>query len=432
MPWFSHTAAESSWPEVDKLVDQAMDEARSRLTRTPKRVLLLPPDITRMHSGSGRITERLYHALAQEAEVHVIPTLGQHIAHSPEQNRQMFGEIPEDRIHAHDWRGGCVSVGEIGADDVQRLSNGAADWAIPMELNSMLMREPWDWIINVGHVVPHEVLGFANGNKNYFIGLGGKETICTSHMMAACCGIENNLGTLVTPTRAVFDLAEDKFLGGLPDFYFQVVMRRTDDGRLVHSGVHVGDDRETYLSAARQSQAENITLLDEPAKKVVCVMQGDEFFSTWVANKAVYRTRMAIADDGELIILAPGLKRFGEQPEVEQLIRKYGYRGTPNTMQHYQSESGADLREMAHAAAHLIHGSSEGRFRITYAPAEVSREDIETVGYNYADLAEMQQKYLPADGREAWQQTADGEDYFFVPTPSIGLWATREKLAARG
>ena len=172
MPWFSHTAAEISWPEVDKLVDQAMDEARSRLTRTPKRVLLLPPDITRMHSGSGRITERLYHALAQEAEVHVIPTLGQHIAHSPEQNRQMFGEIPEDRIHAHDWRGGCVSVGEIGADDVQRLSNGAADWAIPMELNSMLMREPWDWIINVGHVVPHEVLGFANGNKNYFIGLG--------------------------------------------------------------------------------------------------------------------------------------------------------------------------------------------------------------------------------------------------------------------
>ncbi len=431
MPWFSHTADEVAWPEIDELTDRAIAEARSRLGSSPKRVLLLPPDITRMHSGSGRITERLFRTLSQEAEVHVIPTLGQHLPHTPEQNRQMFGEIPEAQIHPHDWRGGCVTVDEVSAQDVKRLSNGAADWAIPIELNTMLMRDNWDWIINIGHVVPHEVLGFANGNKNYFIGLGGKETICTSHMMAACCGIENNLGTLVTPTRAVFDLAEDQLLGELPDFYFQVVMRRANDGRLVHSGVHVGDDRETYLAAARQSQAENITLLDEPAKRVVCVMQGDEFFSTWVANKAVYRTRMAIADDGELIILAPGLKRFGEQPEVETLIRKYGYRGTPHTMQHYQSEAGADLREMAHAAAHLIHGSSEGRFRIIYAPGHVARADIETVGYEYADLAEMQAKYLPADGREGWQKTADGEDYFFVPTPSIGLWATQQRMNAR-
>lgn len=432
MPWFSHTAAEITWPEIESLVDRTIAEARQRLTAKPKRVLLLPPDITRMHSGSGRITELFYNKLQAEGELHVIPTLGQHIPHTPEQNRQMFGRIPEERIHAHDWRNGCLHVGQVSADDVQRLSGGAADWAIPIELNAMLMSEAWDWIINIGHVVPHEVLGFANGNKNYMIGLGGKETICTSHMMAACCGIENNLGTLVTPTRATFDLAEDAYLQGLPDLYVQVVMHRAADGRLVHSGVHVGDDRETYLAAARQSQGENITLLDQPAKKVVCVMQGDEFFSTWVANKAVYRTRMAIADDGELLILAPGLKRFGEQPEVETLIRKYGYCGTPAAMTHYASPAGGDLREMAHAAAHLIHGSSEGRFRITYAPGHVSQADIETVGYGYADLAEMSRRYLPADGREGWQRTADGEDYFFVPTPSIGLWATRERMARRG
>ncbi|MDA7978197.1 MAG: lactate racemase domain-containing protein [Pirellulales bacterium] len=431
MLWFSHTAEEISWPEVDKLLGRVIAEARGRLGPSPKRVLLLPPDITRMHSGAGKITERLYRALAAEAEVHVIPTLGQHIPHTPQQNRQMFGEIPEERIHAHDWRGGCVRVGEISSAEVKRLSGDAADWAIPIELNTMLMQEAWDWIINVGHVVPHEVLGFANGNKNYFIGLGGKESICTSHMMAACCGIENNLGTLVTPTRAAFDLAENELLRDLPDLYVQIVMRRAADGRLVHSGLHVGDDRETYLAAARQSQAENITLLDQPAERVVCVMQEDEFFSTWVANKAVYRTRMAIADGGELIILAPGLKRFGEQPEVEAIIRKYGYRGTANTMRNYESAAGTDLREMAHAAAHLNHGSSEGRFRIVYAPGHISRDDIETVGYQYADLAAMQNKYLPADGREGWQQTNNGEDYFFVPTPSIGLWATREKMEMR-
>ena len=176
--------------------------------------------------------------------------------------------------------------------------------------------------------MPHEVLGFANHNKNYFIGLGGKDLICASHMAAACCGIENNLGNLITPVRACFNRAENEFLGHLPDLYVQVVLARNQRGKLVHTGVYVGDDLETYLAAARQSREENITLFDEPIDKIVCVMQGDEYFSTWVANKAIYRTRMALADGGELIVIAPGLKRFGEQPEVDAFIRKYGYVGT--------------------------------------------------------------------------------------------------------
>ena len=251
------------------------------------------------------------------------------------------------------------------ADFVKEVCEGAADWPIPVVLNRMLMEEQWDLIINVGHVVPHEVLGFANHNKNYFIGLGGKEMICAAHMAAACCGIENNLGTLVTPVRACFNKAEDDYLGHLPDVYVQIVMARNAQGELVHTGLYVGDDLETYLEAARQSREQNITVLEEPLKKVVCVMQGDEFYSTWVANKAVYRTRMALADGGELVIIAPGLKRFGEQPEVDAIIRKYGYCGTPKVMEDYRRDP--VLQDFAHATAHLIHGSSEGRFTITYA-----------------------------------------------------------------
>jgi nickel-dependent lactate racemase len=463
MPWITERAAEISWDRLQRLMEQTVVEARRRICARPKRVLLLPPDITRMHSGAGRLTEVLYNLLAGEAEVHVIPTLGQHVSHTPEENWQMFGSIPNERIHAHDWRGGSVPVGAIPGRFVDEATQGAADWPIPIMLNRMLMEEPWDLIINIGHVVPHEVLGFANHNKNYFIGLGGKDLICAAHMAAACCGIENNLGNLVTPMRACFNRAEDEFLGHLPDLYVQVVLAHKERGagsgeravgsgpandslpgtrqpvlpgagsapssQLVHTGVYVGDDLETYLAAARHSREENITVFDEPVQKIVCVMQGDEFFSTWVANKAVYRTRMALADGGELVIIAPGLKRFGEQPEVDDFIRKYGYIGTPRVMELFHKN--ADMQDLAHATAHLMHGSSEGRFTITYAPGYLTRAEIEGVNFRYADIGEAIARYRPERCTQGWNTSAEGERFYFIPTPSAGLWATRDKLFNR-
>ncbi|NQT36942.1 MAG: DUF2088 domain-containing protein [Planctomycetes bacterium] len=429
MPWFSEKSERITAQRVEELMAQTAAEARSRICAEPKRVLLLPPDITRAHSGVGRMTELLYNQFCDEADVHVIPTLGQHVPHTPEENRRMFGAIPNERIHAHDWRDGSVPVGELSAEYVTEVTGGAADWAIPVVINRMVMEEQWDLIINVGHVVPHEVLGFANHNKNYFIGLGGKDAICASHMAAACCGIENNLGTLITPLRACQNKAEEQYLGHLPDLYVQVVMARNADDELVHTGVFVGDDLDTYLDAARLSREQNITILDEPLDKIVCVMQADEFVSTWVANKAVYRTRMAMADGGELIIIAPGLKRFGEQEEVDQFIRKYGYCGTPKVMEQYRTN--ADMQDLAHATAHLIHGSSEGRFTITYAPKDLTREEIEGVCFQYADLDETLAKYPPDQLKEGFNTLESGERIFFIPTPSAGLWATREKLYER-
>jgi nickel-dependent lactate racemase len=428
MPWITERATSLPRTRIQQLLVETIAQARQRICAKPKRVLLLPPDITRMHSGTGWITEILYQMLQDEADVHVIPTLGQHEPHTREQNAQMFGSIPHEKIHAHDWRNGCVHVGDLPASYVKEATGGVADWAFPIWLNRSLMQDKWDLIINVGHVVPHEVLGFANHNKNYFIGLGGKELICKSHMAAASCGIENNLGNLVTPVRKCFNKAEEDFLGGLPDLYVQIVMARDPKGNLVQTGFHVGDDLDTYLDAARQAREQNITVFDKPLDKVVCVMQGDEFFSTWVANKAVYRTRMAIADGGELIIIAPGLKRFGEQPEVDAFIRKYGYVGTPKVMDLYRQN--ADMEDLAHATAHLIHGSSEGRFKITYAPGHVSREDIERVNFNYMDINEAIRRY-PIDRLHEGHNEIAGDKFYFIPTPSAGLWATKDKLYNR-
>jgi nickel-dependent lactate racemase len=426
MPWFQLQAESISRVEVEQACQRLLDEARSRITKDLRRVLLLPPDLTRAHSGAGWITETLYHLLPKSCDIHVIPTLGQHVPHTEAENKWMFGTIPHERIHAHDWRGGIVHVGTIPADLVKETTDGKADWEIPVDLNTSLMEESWDLIINIGHVVPHEVLGFANHNKNYFIGLGGKETICASHLAAGVYGIENNLGNLITPLRACYNWAEDKFLGRLPDVYFQVVMKRDPQNKLVHTGVFVGDDLETYLQAARLSRDVNITTFDQPIKKIVAHMQGDEFRSTWVANKAVYRTRMAMADGGELLIIAPGLERFGEQPDVDALIRKYGYAPTVEVLDLYKKN--ADLQDLAHGTAHLIHGTSEGRFTIRYAPGHLSRADIEQVKFAYADYQEAVQRYPLDQLKEGFNTMPDGEEIFYISTPSAGLWSTKERL----
>lgn len=426
MSWFTHEAPSISRDTIRDLCQRLLDEAQTRLGCPLNRVLLLPPDLTRAHSGAGWITEIFYHLLPATAQVYVIPTLGQHVPHTAADNTWMFGSIPHDRILVHDWRNGVTPLGEIPADFVAHATGGKADWAMPICLNSTTVDQPWDLIINIGHVVPHEVLGFANHNKNYFIGLGGKDTICASHLASAVYGIENNLGNLLTPVRRCFNEAEDRFLAKLPDVYFQVVMDRDPSGALVHTGVYVGDQLDTYLTAARASREQNITVLDKPVKKIVAVMQADEFRATWVANKAVYRTRMAMADGGELLIIAPGVERFGEQPDVDALIRKYGYCGTDTALALYKQN--ADMQNLAHATAHLLHGSSEGRFTIRYATDKLTADELHSVHYQHTSVANALARYNPEKLTEGFNTLPDGEEIYFISTPSAGLWATRERL----
>ena len=425
MAWFFENKTELNKEEIKTLVLKSATECLNRICKNPKKVLLLPPDITRAHSGAGWITELFYNYFAQMADVYVIPTLGQHVPHTIEQNKWMFGSIPESKILKHDWKKDGKKLGTIPADYVEKITQGRANWEIPISINRTVLEGNWDLIINVGHVVPHEVLGFANHNKNYFIGLGGKDTICASHMAAACYGIENNLGLLVTPLRHCYNKAENEFLSHLPHVYIQVVMAYNKEGNLVHTGFYCGDDLDTYLLAAKQSMAENITIVP-PLKKVVAIMQGDEFFSTWVANKAVYRTRKAMADGGELIIIAPGLKRFGEQDEVDKIIRKYGYSGTEKVVKHWKENE--ELQDLTHATAHLIHGSSEGRFKITYAPGHMTKDEIEMVNFSYLDYNKAIEIYTPDKLKNGFNTLANGEEIYFISTPSAGLWTTKEKL----
>jgi hypothetical protein len=166
-------------------------------------------------------------------------------------------------------------------------------------------------------------------------------------------------------------------------------------------------------------------MLDQPLRKAVVYLDPHEFHSTWLGNKAVYRTRMALADGADLIILAPAVKEFGEDRTIDALIRKYGYRGTPATLDAVAKNP--DLAADLSAAAHLIHGSSEGRFTITWCPGHLTREEVEGAGFAYSDLPEMLRRYDPAKLAHGFN-TVDGEEVFFVANPGLGLWAHRDRF----
>lgn len=406
-----------------EMMGRLVNEAGKRFNRPIKKVLLLPPDITRYHSGAGKITNMLYHILGAGCHVDVIPTLGQHVPHTREENQWMFGDIPENCFHVHDWKSSCTLLGEISKEFVQYVTNGRADWPIPVEVNKAVTGGGYDLVVNIGQIAPHEVLGFANHNKNYFIGLGSKSTICASHIMAAAYGIEDNLGQIVTPLRGCYFMAERDYLKNVPDVYVLVVKTYNHEGELHTTGMYIGEDTGTYLAAARYTKEHTIHVFDKSLKKVVCMMDGSEFKSTWVANKAIYRTRKVIADGGELLIIAPGVERFGEQKEVDHLIRKYGYKGTPNTLKAYNNDK--ELQELGHAAAHLIHGSSEDRFKITYAPGKLISEEITGVGFDYMDIQKAINTYHPNKLKNGLNKV-NGEEIYFIPSPSLGLWTAKE------
>jgi len=198
------------------------------------------------------------------------------------------------------------------------------------------------------------------------------------------------------------------------------------EGKLSVRGLFVSDDGSGFDRGAALSLQVNFNMLDEPLGKVVVYLDPGEFKSLWLGNKSIYRTRMALADGGELIVLAPGVKEFGEDPEIDRLIRKYGYRGTPAALAAVKAD--AELRNNLGAAAHLIHGSSEGRFRITYCPGHLPREAIESVNFHYADLKPMMARYDPARLKDGWNVMPDGEKIFFISNPALGLWAYRGRF----
>ena len=394
-------------------------EALAKLGKR-KKVLAVPPDFTRFHSKAGELTEMVWEFYGDKL-TDVLPALGTHTAMPDHQIATMFGKTPRELFRVHDWRNDIVTLGEVPGEFMREVSEGKLDYAWPAQVNKLLRDGGHDLILSIGQVVPHEVVGMANGSKNIFIGTGGVMGIHRSHFLGAVYGMERMMGHADTPVRRVLNYASEHFGKLLPQIvYVQTVVNKNAQGDLVMRGMYIGDDNECFERAAELSLKCNFLMMDREIKKAVVYLDPHEFHSTWLGNKSIYRTRMALADDAELIVLAPGVKEFGEDKQIDVLIREYGYCGTPATLEAVKTD--ADLAGNLSAAAHLIHGSSEGRFTIRYCPGHLTREEIEGVHFAYGDLAEYAAKYNPEKMADGWN-VVNGEEIFFISNPGLGLWA---------
>ena len=389
--------------------------------KNPKKVLILPPDYTRLYSGAGRITAIYYEILKNSCEIDVMPALGTHVPMTREECEAFFcGVVPFEKLIVHNWREDVVKIGEVPTEFVSSVSEGLVNEKIDVEVNRRIVSGGYDLIISVGQVVPHEVVGMANYSKNIFVGCGGSSMINSSHMLGAFYGLERIMGKDFSPVRRVFDYAEEHFLTDVPLMYVLTCTTNTGDKTNIH-GLYIGRERSNFEMAVEQSQKINLIHMDRPIRKAVVYLDPREFKSTWLGNKAVYRTRMAIADGGELIVLAPGVAHFGEDAENDRLIRKYGYVGRENVLKLVNDPENTDLKANLSVAAHLIHGSSDDRFSITYCTEKLTKEEVEGVSFGYAPYAKMAEKYDPEKLKDGWN-IVDGEEIYYISNPALGLW----------
>ncbi len=408
----------------DADLQSGLFEALDQLGNKQK-VLAIPPDYTRFHSKAGELTTFTYEYFKDKL-TDVLPALGTHNAMTAEEIDHMFKGVPSSLFRVHDWRNDVITVGEIPAEYVSEATEGLVNYTWPAQVNKMLLNGGHDLILSIGQVVPHEVIGMANYNKNIFVGTGGSEGINKSHFVGAAYGMERIMGRTQSPVRQLLNYASDNFTNHLPILYVLTVIGKNESGQSVTRGLFVGDDVEVFEQAAALSLKVNFKMVEKPLKKVVVYLDPSEFKSTWLGNKSIYRTRMALADNAELIVLAPALKEFGEDATIDQLIRKYGYCGTPATLK--AIEENDDLKNNLGAAAHLMHGSSEGRFSITYCPGHLTKDEIESVNFRYAPLNEMMDRYNPDNLVDGYNKLPDGEEIYYISNPAMGLWAHPDRF----
>jgi nickel-dependent lactate racemase len=395
--------------------------------RKIERVLILPPDFTRFHSRAGLISTLLYKILGDKVKM-ILPALGTHFAMSTAQKTEMFKNIPLNLIKDHDHKKDVIELGRISSEEMLEISGGIVDYDWPVQVNRTLVEDGWDLIISVGQVVPHEVAGMSNYTKNTLVGTGGKECIDKSHYVGALCDTERIMGQISNPVRELLNRGSDRYLKDLPILYIHTVVSPDMKGGNDLKGLFIGDDAECFINAARLAQKANIFLLDRRPAKMIVYLDPDEYQSTWVGCKGIYRSRLAVADGGEIVIIAPGLHCFGENSDADKLIRKFGYKGTPYISRSVKEDD--DLASNLGTAAHLIHGSTEGRFKVTICPGKLSKDEIETVGHCYGNIDEYIAKYNPSKLNDGWNNL-DGEEFYYISNPGLGLWSHKDKFISR-
>ena len=296
---------------------------------------------------------------------------------------------------------------------------------IPVAVDAELF-DGWDLVISIGQVVPHEVIGMANFTKNVVIGLGGAPTIHRSHFVGAVAGMEQIMGRTTSAVRDVVDAAFDRFVEPLVPVLW--VLTVVEDVGAVDGAArpvrrrrrHDASGGAAFRAAADLARRTNIDIVDEPLDRVACWLDPVEMRSTWLGNKAVYRTRMAIADGGELIVLAPGVDALRRGPgdrHADPPPRLPGHAGDPRrrraTIPNWPPTS-VPRPTSCTAAPRAGSGSSGAPTR----PRALTRDEVEAVGYEWRPLRD-ELEHLGVGGdyrRPADASTATGAPSTSSPT----------------
>jgi nickel-dependent lactate racemase len=396
--------------------------SKARGQADPQRVLAIPPDHTRMDSQAGPITRAAWQLLGNRLK-DVMPALGTHEAMKEPELQKMFGDLPRELIRVHRFRTDVDTLGYVDQEFVTKATEGIYNKPWPAQVNRIISQGGHDLILSIGQVVPHEVIGMANYTKNIFVGTGGNAGIDDSHYLSALYGCERIMGRCDNPLRRILNRGAEMFLTPYPILYVLTVVESTVDSGPVVRGIFVGDDHSVFFEAGELSAKVNCFRLDRAPKKLVVWMDPAKYKKTWVGNKAIYRTRMAVADGGTIVVVAPGVDRFGEHAEGDLLIREHGYRTTQEILDRTRTHEG--LGKNLSIAAHLIHGSPDGRFEVEYCPGGLSKEEIEGVCFRYGDCQKAMDRYRIDGLQDGWHTTSDGEEYYFVRNPGLGLWMHR-------
>ena len=386
-----------------------------------KKVLVIPPDFTRIHSRAGLITQIIY-IYYKNKLVDILPALGTHKKMSDKELFNMFGDIPKELFRVHNWTRNVDTLGSVKSDYIEEKTGKQLCFSWPVQVNKLISKGGHDLIISIGQVVPHEVTGMSSFNKNIFIGTGGKESIDKSHYISAVYGIERIMGRAQNPVRDILNYASTSIANNLPIIYILTVIGNGKNGNLVIKGLFIGDDEECYKKASELSAKINIIPVERPLSDVVVYLDPIIYKSIWLGNKSIYRIRMAIRDSGRLTVIAPGIKAFSENTQIDRVIRKYGYTGKEKIL--HEIEKNDELKENLCAASHLIHGSTEGRFSIMYCPGFLSKREIESVGYEHGNLKEINDRYKPGKLKMGSNILAGGKEIYFISNPGLGLWVS--------
>ncbi|MGC9344030.1 MAG: lactate racemase domain-containing protein, partial [Bacteroidales bacterium] len=190
MLYFAEGGANNNFDNLhlEQIINEILDSIGER-----NRVLVIPPDFTRYHSGSGIITQFIYKYYGENLKA-ILPALGTHFPMTEEEISKMYGDIPRKLFVKHNWRNDITTLGLVPGDFLSEVSEGKVNYDWPAQVNKLLVEGEFDLILSVGQVVPHEVIGMANHNKNIFVGTGGSEGINKSHFLGAAYGMERIMG----------------------------------------------------------------------------------------------------------------------------------------------------------------------------------------------------------------------------------------------